>query len=255
MTGGLEVLYRGTGAPTQRPPLLFVHGAGHGAWCWDIHWMKEAARLGWECHALSLRGHGQSFGKNLRHRWTLVDYEKDVIAVAKSLSRKPVLIGHSMGGTLVQRCIARSGAMAGVLLATAGTRGIWPVVARIAHRWPRQGLRLMSGQHVSAQVLRDALFSNDLPEIDCRRYLARMEVESLPAILQLMVPARSPKSTKPMLVVGAAEDALIPRRMIRQTAARYGVKEIFLPRTAHNLMLDTRWRLGLNVVLDWVATL
>jgi hypothetical protein len=26
-----------------KPPLLFVHGAWHGAWCWQEHWMPAAA--------------------------------------------------------------------------------------------------------------------------------------------------------------------------------------------------------------------
>ena len=27
---------RSTTAHAARPPLLFVHGAGHGAWCWQV---------------------------------------------------------------------------------------------------------------------------------------------------------------------------------------------------------------------------
>lgn len=41
----------------EHPPLLFLHGAGHAAWCWAEHFMPWLAEQGLECHALSFRGH------------------------------------------------------------------------------------------------------------------------------------------------------------------------------------------------------
>lgn len=32
----------------SRAPLLFVHGAFIGAWCWDEHFLKYFADLGWK---------------------------------------------------------------------------------------------------------------------------------------------------------------------------------------------------------------
>jgi hypothetical protein len=39
------------------PPILFLHGAAHGAWCWAEHFLPWFAGRGCECHALSFRGH------------------------------------------------------------------------------------------------------------------------------------------------------------------------------------------------------
>jgi pimeloyl-ACP methyl ester carboxylesterase len=48
-----------TADPGERPPLLFVHGLGHGAWCWE-HWLDTAAAAGYPAAAVSLRGHADS---------------------------------------------------------------------------------------------------------------------------------------------------------------------------------------------------
>ena len=26
---------------TEKPPLVFIHGAGHGAWCWQVMFCKQ----------------------------------------------------------------------------------------------------------------------------------------------------------------------------------------------------------------------
>ena len=62
----LEIIARAPAAEPRPTPLLFVHGAWHGAWCWDEHFLGYCARRGYAAVALSLRGHGGSGG---RGRW------------------------------------------------------------------------------------------------------------------------------------------------------------------------------------------
>ena len=47
----------GAASADSRPPVLLVHGAYHGAWCWD-GWVERLDAEGWAVHALDLRGHG-----------------------------------------------------------------------------------------------------------------------------------------------------------------------------------------------------
>ena len=44
------------------PPIILLHGAAHGAWCWAEHFLPWLAEQGCECHALSWRGHVRSRG-------------------------------------------------------------------------------------------------------------------------------------------------------------------------------------------------
>ena len=84
-------------------PLLFVHGAWHGAWCWDEHFLDFFADQGYACYTPSLSGHGASPGRE-RLRWTgIQEYVRDVAEAATRLPTQPVLIGHSMGGFVIQK--------------------------------------------------------------------------------------------------------------------------------------------------------
>ena len=38
------------------PPLVFVHGSYHAAWCWAEHWLLFFSNSGFDCYALSLLG-------------------------------------------------------------------------------------------------------------------------------------------------------------------------------------------------------
>ncbi len=43
----LEVLRREPASASESAPLLFVHGAFHGAWCWDVHFLPWFAPRSW----------------------------------------------------------------------------------------------------------------------------------------------------------------------------------------------------------------
>ena len=117
MADDLEVIARECAGESDAPPLLFVHGAGHGAWCWAEHFLDFFAEHGFDSYALSLRGHGESGGRE-RLRWTsIADYVSDVEQVAAGLPREPVLVGHSLGGRVVQKYLEAHEAPAAVLLA------------------------------------------------------------------------------------------------------------------------------------------
>ena len=63
MSSELEVV-SATGNPSRHRehPILFVHGICHGAWCWQPNFAPYFTDLGYDGHALSLRGHGGSAG-------------------------------------------------------------------------------------------------------------------------------------------------------------------------------------------------
>lgn len=46
----------GGGKSKRDPPLVFVHGSYHAAWCWAEHWLPFFSGFGYDCYALSLLG-------------------------------------------------------------------------------------------------------------------------------------------------------------------------------------------------------
>ena|SRR5438034_8747146 len=80
---------------------VLVHGACHGAWCWD----EVAARLRAKGHrvvALDLPGHGRRAAE-VRH--ASVDAYGRTVADAMALEgiSRGVMVGHSMGGLVIPK--------------------------------------------------------------------------------------------------------------------------------------------------------
>jgi pimeloyl-ACP methyl ester carboxylesterase len=134
----LEILSSQPSSPSHPVPVVFVHGAWHGAWCWTEHFLPYFAERGYEAHALSLRGHGGSPGRE-RLRWTsLAEYVADVASVLEGLPRAPVLVGHSMGGAVVQQFLETHTLPGAVLLASVPPAGALRAALRVARRHPLQ---------------------------------------------------------------------------------------------------------------------
>ena len=53
----------------NKPPVLLLHGAWHGAWCWEGNYLDYFADAGHETWAMDLSGHGES-GKKKPLRFT-----------------------------------------------------------------------------------------------------------------------------------------------------------------------------------------
>ena len=50
---------------SENPPLVFVHGSYHAAWCWAEHWLPFFSAFGFDCYALSLLGQVASLSLSL----------------------------------------------------------------------------------------------------------------------------------------------------------------------------------------------
>lgn len=92
----LEVIDKGVCTPVHPVPLVFVHGAWHGAWCWDEYFLDYFAGQGYRALAVSLRGHGKSPTPKPLRDCSCADYVNDVRSVAGRLPTAPVVIGHSL---------------------------------------------------------------------------------------------------------------------------------------------------------------
>lgn len=99
---GLEVLSAAPAKATSAPPVLFVHGSGHGAWCWAQRFMPYLEGRGFESHAVSLRGQGESDPVAETEALTLDVHSRDLADFIATLRSPPVIVGHSFGGLIVQ---------------------------------------------------------------------------------------------------------------------------------------------------------
>lgn len=255
----LEVVRTG---PRDSASVVFVHGVCHGAWCWNPFLEFFAAR-GYDALALSLRGHGASSRHRELHSLGLADYVEDVLDVIGRLGGKPVLVGHSMGGAIVQRYLAAhaSTVSAAVLFAsaTAGGLGGRKLVATVRGSGPRRlmnAMRVVGGRPSSPEQANDTpFFSNRLSPDEAAKYAECLGPESRRAVRDLLsrftdIPADLP----PLMVIGSRDDGLFGEESQRATARAYGVTPLLLDDLCHDMMLDPDWELPAQHVLDFVRT-
>lgn len=252
----LEILTFGT--PSQRPPLLFVHGAYSAAWVWAEHMLAFFAESGWSGAAVSLRGHGGSDGAACLDLAGLDDYVADVRAAAAPLGRPPVLIGHSMGGLVVQLALGDLPAAGLVLLSSlppSGLAGSAQMMGlfRPMLVWQLSLLQAM-GAAADPDVVIKGLFSPATPRDRAMDYLTRFQRESKRAAWEAMIPRLwTPPCRLPALVLGGDDDAFIPQSDMRDAAAFWNARRVMVPGLPHAFMLDETWRQAADPLRDWLA--
>jgi pimeloyl-ACP methyl ester carboxylesterase len=245
----LEVISRVPTTPRDAPPLLFVHGAWHGAWCWDEHFLEYFAQRGFAAHAVSLRGHGESEGKERLRFVRLSDFVEDLEQTIDALPATPVLIGHSMGGFVVQKYLERRQVPLAVLLASVPPSGAWRVALRRLREQPldviKSNLTMSLWPLVSdPETAGRSLFSPEMPRAESARHHARLQDEAVAAYFDCLLfnPVSTRRVSGPLVVMGAEHDQMIGRTEVAATARAYGVEPITIPGCAHDMMLDLRWQ-------------
>src|SRR5450432_1256841 len=188
----LEVRSRLPARRNGKPPLLFVHGGYCDAWCWDPFFLPWFAARGYAAHALSLRGHGASGGRDSLFVAGLDDYVADVEHVAATLPSPPVLIGHSMGAAVVERLLTTRPIRAAALMAPVPPGGLGPVASRLLAWQPEYlgNMQRLDAPHLSGDVqaaLAPMYFSGTIDPKILTEAFAHLTVESPRALLDLML--------------------------------------------------------------------
>ncbi|MEW6240805.1 MAG: alpha/beta fold hydrolase [Chloroflexota bacterium] len=252
----VELIHKTPNGAAKPTPLLFIHGKWHAAWCWEEYFLPYFAERGYNAHTLSLRGHGASEGRI----WgaSIADYVSDVAQAAGRLDAPPVVIGHSMGGFITQKYLESHAAPAAVLLTSVPYYGLWPATFSLLMRRPLAVLKVLATLRLypvveTPALAQYALFSSDMPREKAAAYQKRLCDESFRAYLdELGLNLARPKRVKtPMLVIGAARDAVISRKAVNDTARAYGTKAEFFD-MAHDVMLEANWKLAADRILEWL---
>jgi pimeloyl-ACP methyl ester carboxylesterase len=256
----LEVIDKGESTQKYATPLLFVHGGYHAAWCWDEYFLDFFAERGYRVLAPSLRGHGGSSLSQRLNDCSIADYVQDVCSVADELACPPVVIGHSMGGFIVQKYLEERHAPAGVLVASAPPAGLKATALRTAMAHPLLTLRSAVGHDMlavvdSPRLTRQAFFSKATPDSVVRQCSSRVQQESrralsLDVIYRDLV--RPGRIDAPMLVLGGRDDWMLRPRQIRAIARAYETTPVFFP-MGHNMMLEPGWEKVAQHIDDWLT--
>lgn len=252
----LNVVVTKPTSPSHRAPIVFVHGAWHGAWCWTEHFTDFFADHGYPSYAVDLRGYGESDGDTRTTR--IAHYVHDVRRVALELDAEPIIVGHSMGGLVTQQYLSQYRAAAGVLMAPVPVSGAIGATMRVIRDHPlaflKTNVSLSLGPIVEDRDRAIALLFGPLVRSeDARRYVERLQDASYPAYLEMIFDLPRPSRVRdPMFVLGAQLDALFSPSEINATAGAYGTEATIFDAMGHDMMLEPEWERPAMAILKWL---
>lgn len=258
----LELIDAGKETQSHSTPMLFVHGAAHAAWCWQEHFLDYFAGKGYHAIAVSLGGHGRSAARKPLSSYSIDDYVDDLASPADTLPTAPVLIGHSMGGFVIQKYLDTHRAPATVLLASVPPRHSAGIFLRMLRRHPwRMTMSNLTGNQDlllhDPKWTRETFFSSHTPAEDVARWTTRLGPESLRAQWDVLLASRPrpQRVSDPVLVIGADEDGCCPKHSTRVTARAYHTSAEIFPGMGHDMMLEPGWTAVADRIDGWLTEL
>lgn len=260
--------------PAPGTPVVFVHGLWLHARSWDA-WVDRFREVGYAPVAPGWPGDGETVEDTRREAANVAGHGIDDVvthyaSVIAGLPAKPIVVGHSFGGLIVQRLLAAGLAVAGVAVDPAPIKGVLRLplsalrVASIALRNPASRSRAVS---LSRGQFRYG-FGNALTQAEADELYERWTIPSpgrplFEAAMANLVP-RSPAKIDtsnaqrgPLLLTAGGKDHTVPASISRQTLRLYrrssAVTELkTFPDRGHSLTIDSRWQEVADTVLAWL---
>ncbi len=239
-------------------PLLLLHGAWHGAWCWADA-MRDFARRGIETYALSLRGHGGSDRPRQFNLCGLDNYLCDLHAAVAAISPTPAIVGHSMGGFILQHYVMNHDLPGAVLLCSAPISGALRFAASYSARHPLAAIKTLltaDGRHLVGKpsLARAAFFRPDIALGPLLLYSALLGSEAARMLFDMSLRLPDPtRNQTPMLAIAAERDQVFTLDEQRATATAYGTELHIVPAATHDLMLDPAWPIAADLIERSIA--
>src|SRR5215472_17942798 len=255
-------------------PVVFVHGLWLHASSWEP-WAELFRESGYEPLTPGWPGDpdtveearnnpGQIAGKGIDE---VVAHYAQVIA---GLDARPVVVGHSFGGLIVQRLLGQDLAAAAVAIDPAPIKGVLylpPSALKVAS----VALRRPANRNLAVALTPEQWhygFGNALSEQESAELYDRWNIPSpgkplFEAALANFTPS-SPakvntanKSRGPLLITAGGKDHTVPhaistatRRLYHKSPAITDLREF--PDRGHSLTIDHGWREVAQTALDWL---
>jgi pimeloyl-ACP methyl ester carboxylesterase len=256
-------------------PVVFVHGLWLHAQSWSP-WVEYFTQQGYQASAASWPGDARTTEDTRNSPTALAGYGVAEIAdhIARqiqALDTKPILIGHSFGGLIVQNLLARELAVAAIAIDPAPIRGVnelpWaalraalPVLANPLNFWRAVSLTEAQFRYGFANAV-----SQDEARTLYQRYAMPAPARPLFQAATAMLNPRAATAVRvdnhhrgPLLLIAGGEDHTVPPVLVHSAARRYrnarAITELHaFPGRGHSLVIDSGWKEVAQYCLGWLT--
>ena len=261
---------------STKNPIVFVHGLWLHAESWK-NWIEFFRTNGYEAIAASWPGDAETTEATRRNAKAVAGYGVAEIAdhiagQMKRFEQKPILIGHSFGGLLVQNLLGRNLASAGIAIDPAPIKGVPELpLSVLKSGFPVLGNPFNFGRAVSLTELQFRYgFTNAVAEKEARE-LYSMYAMPGPGrpIFQAATAIFNPNSaTKvnvgnamrgPLLLISGSDDHTVPPVIVKSTLKNYRNSKAVaeykeFSNRGHSLTIDSGWKEIAEYCLTWLKS-
>lgn len=258
-----------------RRPIVFVHGLWALANSWS-DWAAHFTAHGYAPITVDWPGDQPDRTASLADANSLagLGIEQIVdhtVAVVAALDLKPVVVGHSMGGLVVQILAGRGLNAATVALSPAPMAGVWKIPPSMVRsvfpvlRNPANFFRAVPlGLNRSQRVFTNAV-SEDEGRAIHEKYVGMAPARPLFQTAVANIARRSPARVDttnpdrgPMLLVAGSKDRICPRSVVKAAFGRQRLNPgttqyLEVPDAGHSLFVDHNWKVVADAVLAFAS--
>src|SRR5712692_4859102 len=254
--------------------IVFVHGLWLHGESWN-NWLEFFRGNGYDAVAASWPGDAATTEATRRNPDALAGFGVTEIAdhiagQLKAFARKPILIGHSFGGLLVQNLLGRDLAAAAIAIDPAPVKGVPELpLSALKSAFPVLGnpFNLRRAVSLTEPQFRFG-FTNAVAEQEAHELYAKyaMPAPGRPLFQAATATFNPNAATKvnvanatrgPLLLISGAQDNTAPPVLVRSTLRVYSkspavteMKEF--ARRGHSLTIDSGWREIAEYSLAWL---
>ena len=238
-------------------------------------WMQFFAQQGYQCLNPDWPGDGATVEESRANAKAIANHSIQEVAdgyakIISTLNSKPILIGHSFGGLMVQILLGRGIASAGVAIDPAPIKGVWQLpfsAVKSSLSVLGNPFNLTKSISLNHKQFRYA-FTNAIPEEESKELYERYTVPS-PArpLFQVALATFNPRaenkvdvanSTRgPLLITSGERDHIVPPVLCKATLKMYrkspAITELkSFANRGHSLALDHGWNEIADYSLRWL---
>lgn len=257
-----------------KSPIVFIHGLWMHATTWEP-WMEFFTEKGYQCFNPGWPGSGATVAASRANPKAIANRGVKEVAdhYAKEISKldaKPILIGHSFGGLVVQILLGRGSAAAAVAIDPAPMKGVWQLpLSALRASFPVLGnpFNLTKSVSLTYPQFRYA-FANAVPEDEAKQLYDRWTVPSPGRpLFQVATATLNPSaetkvntmnsSRGPLLITSGDKDHIVPPVLCHAAFAKYShspaITELktFAGR-GHALIVDHGWKEVASYATEWL---